>query len=348
MMLVIRKAVLLGVVLGLLGIAGCDFVDDMLERPTPTPITPNFRQLVPDAWSIEKVVGGINIDGDNEEEWLVIYRYDKTPRSFGGPLGGVIYDRQPNRSPENLAATEPYRPSILVAYHLLPSKGGRGYLGENLGGEETPWPRVATYDVNGDEKSELVILGYSFPNFPISLAIFRWVDKEKGYEAVIHAEGEDADVLWGDAGIELKPAFGQGPMKMAIVRSRLYHPYWYLRSQLGRRVVYEWDASQTKLEKRSESIDFVFGRPQGAENPHRPEDPDPAKYPVAYPEAAVLAYHEDWSVKDIVVLQENKDEAQVKARVLVGDQLFDDTFCLTRTASVNVKDVTEWEVRRCE
>ncbi|MBC8492209.1 MAG: hypothetical protein H8D43_00375 [Chloroflexi bacterium] len=342
MMSAIRKVVLLGVVLGLLGVAGCDF-DDLLGRDTPTPSIPDLSKLVPDAWTIEKKVE-VDVDGDGEVEWLVIYRYDKSPRGFGGPLGGVIYDRQPNRSPENLAATEPYRPAILVAYHLLPAKGGRGYLGENLGGEETPWPRVATYDVNGDDKSELVILGYSFPGFPTSLAIFRWVDKEKGYEAVIHAEGEDAGVLWGDAGVELKPAFGQGPMKMAIVRSRLYHPYWYLRSQLGRRIVYEWDASQTKLEKKSESIDFVFGRPQGAEDPHRSEDPDLPKYPVTYPEAAVLAYYEDWHVKDIVAVQEDKDQAWVTVNVVVDGQLVQRTCDLTRKPNESVKDVIKWEV----
>ena len=332
----IRKAVLLGAMLGLLGVAGCDF-GDVLGRDTPTPSAPNFRQLVPDAWSIEKVEE-VDVDGDGEVEWLVIYRYDKSPRGFKGPLGGVIYDRQPNRSPENLAATEPYRPAILVAYQLLPAAGGRGYLGENLGGEETPWPRVEEYDTNGDGENELVILGCSAANCPTSLAIFRWVDKERGYQNMIHAEGEDADVLWGDAGVQVEPSPDQGPIQRVIVRSRLYHPYWYFRSRLGRRIVYEWDASQTKLEKRSESIDFVFGRPQGAEQPKQKE------YPVAYPEAAVLAYYEDWHVKDIVILQENKDMAQVKVRVIVGDQLVDDICSLIRTASENVRDVTKWEV----
>ena len=332
----IRKALLLGVVVGLLGVAGCGFTD-LLEGPTPTPSVPDLSKLVPDAWTIEKKVE-VDIDEDGEVEWLVIYRYDKSPRGFKGPLGGVIYDRQPNRSPENLATPEPYRPAILVAYHLLPAAGGRGYLGENLGGEEKPWPEVKTYDVNGDEKSELVIRGYSFPGFPTSLAIFRWVDKEKGYEAVIHAEGEDADVLWGDAGVELKPAFGQGPMKMAIVRSRLYHPYWYLRSQLGRRVVYEWNDERTKLEKKSESIDFVFGRPEGAEQPKQKQ------YPVAYPEAAVLAYYEDGRVKDIVSVQENNSGAQVKVRVIADDQLVEDVCSLTRKSTGKVKDATWWEV----
>lgn len=333
----IRKAVLLGVVLGLLGVAGCGFDDLLVGRDTPTPSIPDLSKLVPDAWTIEKKVE-VDVDGDGEVEWLVIYRYDKSPRGFGGPLGGVVYDRQPDRSPENLATPEPYRPAILVAYHLLPAAGGRGYLGENLGGEKTPWPRVATYDVNGDGKNELVILGYSFPGYPISLAIFRWVDKERGYEVMIHAEEEDADVLWGDAGVELKPAFGQGPIERVIVRSRQYHPYWYLRSQLGRRVVYEWDASQTKLEKKSESIDFVFGRPQGAAQPKQKQ------YPVTYPEAAVLAYYEDWRIKDIVAVQENKDEAQVKVRLIVGDQLVEDVCSLTRKSTGKVKDVAKWEV----
>jgi hypothetical protein len=343
MMSAIRKAVLVGmVVLGLLGFAGCG-LGDVLGRNTPTPSTPDFEHLVPDAWTIEKKVE-VDIDEDNEVEWLVIYRYDPSPRGFKGPLGGVVYDRQPDRSPENLATPEPYRSAILVAYHLLPAAGGRGYLGEKVGDEENPKPQVATYDTNGDDKDELVILGYSFPGFPTSLAMFRWVDKERGYEIVIHAEGEDADVLWGDAGVELKPAFGQGPMKMVIVRSRLYHPYWYLRSQLGRRIVYEWNAEQTQLEKKSESIDFVFGRPRGAEDPHRPEDPAPPEYPVAYPEAAVLAYYDDWHVKDIVAVQENKNEAQVTLKVIVGDQLVDRTCNLTRKSTGKVKDVTRWEV----
>jgi hypothetical protein len=332
----IRKAVLLGVMLGLLAVAGCG-LGDVLRRDTPTPSTPNFRQLVPDAWTIE-MVEEVDSDGDNEVEWLVIYRYDKSPRGFGGPLGGVVYDRQPDRSPENLATPEPYRPAILVAYHLLPAAGGRGYLGEKVGDEENPKPQVATYDANGDGKDELVILGYSFPGFPTSLAMFRWVDKERGYEVVIHAEGEDADVLWGDAGIELEPDFEQGPIKRVIVRSRLYHPYWYLRSQLGRRVVYEWNASQTKLEKKSESIDFVFGRPQGAEQPKQKQ------YPVAYPEAAVLAYYDDWRVKGIVSVQENDSGAQVKVRVIADDQLVEDVCSLTRKSTGKVKDVTKWEV----
>ena len=336
MMPAIRKVVLLGVMLGLLSVSGCS-LRNVLGRETPTPNTPNFSHLVPDAWTIEKVEE-VDIDGDNEVEWLVIYRYDKSPGGFGGPLGGVVYDRQPDRSPENLATPEPYRSAILVAYHLLPAAGGRGYLGENVGGKDKPWPKVKAYDVNGDGKKELVILGYSFPGFATGLAVFSWVDKERGYEVMIHAEGEDADVLWGDAGIELEPAFGQWPMKMVVVRSRLYHPYWYLRSQLGRRIVYEWNAEQTKLEKKSESIDFVFGRPQGAKQFKQKQ------YPVAHPEAAILAYYEDWRVKDIVAVQENKDGIQVKVRVIVGDQLVEDICSLTRKSTGKVKDVTKWEV----
>jgi hypothetical protein len=333
----IRKAVLLAVMLALLGVAGCDFGDLLRGENTPTPSMPDFHHLVPDAWTIEKVET-VDVDGDGEDEWLVIYRYDKSPGGFGGPLGGVIYDRQPDRSPENLATPEPYRSSILVAYHLLPAKGGKGYLGENVGGEDKPWPEVGEYDANGDGKDELVIRGYSAPGFPTSLAIFRWVDKERGYQPMIHAEEENADVLWGDAGIELEPDFEQGPIKRVVVRSRLYHPYWYLRSRLGRRIVYEWNVSQTKLEKKSESIDFVFGRPQGAEQPKQKQ------YPVAYPEAAVLAYYEDWRIKDIVAVRENKDEAQVKVRLIVSDQPVEDVCSLTRKSTGKVKDVAKWEV----
>ena len=332
----IRKAVLLGGMLGLLSVSGCS-LGNVLGTATPETGRPDFSHLIPDAWTIEQVEE-IDVDGDDEVEWLVIYRYDKSSGGFGGPLGGVVYDRQPDRSPENPSRPEPYRSAILVAYHLLPAAGGSGYLGEKVGDEGEPKPEVGTYDVNGDGKKELAILGYSFPGFATSLAVFRWVGKARGYQVMIHAEEGDADVLWGDAGIELEPAFGKGPIKTVVVRSRLYHPYWYLRSRLGRRVVYEWDDNQTKLEKKSENIDFVFGRPQGAYKPKQKQ------YPVAYPEAAVLAYYEDGRVKDIVSVQENSSGAQVNVRVIADDQLVEDVCSLTRKSTGKVKDVTKWEV----
>jgi hypothetical protein len=334
MMSAIRKAVLLGAVLGLLGVVGC------ASDNTPENNTPDFRQLVPDAWTIEKTEE-VDVDGDGEVEWLIIYRYDKSPRGFGGPLGGVVYDRQPDRSPENLATPEPYRPAAFIAYHLLPTKGGRGYLGENLGGEDKPWPEVGEYDADGDGKEELVIRGYSAPGFPTSLAIFHWVDKEIGYQAMIHAEGEDADVLWGDAGVKLEPDFGQGPIERVIVRRRLYEDYWHLRSQLGCRIVYEWNAERGMLEEKSRCIDFVFGRPEGAGDPGR-ED-----YPVTYPEAAVLAYYKQGEVQEIITVEEggeDRDKARVTVKVIVDGQPVDHTCELTRKSTAKVKDVTRWEV----
>ena len=55
MMSAIRKVVLLVVVLGLLGVAGCDFAA-LPGGATPTPSTPDFTKLVPDDWTIEKKV----------------------------------------------------------------------------------------------------------------------------------------------------------------------------------------------------------------------------------------------------------------------------------------------------
>jgi hypothetical protein len=253
----------------------------------------------------------------------------------------VVYDLQlqSRESPEEDLTTPVLEPSpILRVYPLLPTASGSGYLGENTGGEDKPWPKIGTYDVNGDGTKDLVILGYSAPSFPTSLAIFGWVDKERGYQVMIHAEGEDADMLWGDAGVELQPAFGEGPIRRVITRSRLYHPYWYLRSRLGRRIVYEWNVDQTKLEKKSECIDFVFGRPAGVSNPKE------KVYSVTYPEAAVLAYYEQGQVQEITALQENKSEAQVKVRVIVGDQLVEDICNLTRVATGKVAYVDGWGV----
>jgi len=307
------KAFLLGTAL-MLGLAGC------VLRSAAAGGTPDFGRLVPAAWHIEKVLE-IDADGDEEAEWVIIYRYD-SPTGAEGPLGGVVYDPQPDRLPQN--------PASLVAYHLLPAPGKRGYLGEQS-------CRVEAYDANGDGRKELVILGYGVSGLPTGLAIFGWVDRQTGYRSMIQE-----DMLWGDAGIELEPGFGRGPIKRVIVRRRLYQPYWYLRSQLGQRIAYGWNADGTRLEKRSEGIDFAFGRPEGASKPGQ------SAYPVTYPEAAVLAYYGPGQVQQVTALQEDGNQARVTVKVIVDGRLVEQVCHLVRRSTGKVSEGARWEVNCSE
>lgn len=297
------KVLLLGLML--LGLIGCAL------RGASANSTPDFSRLVPAAWHIERVLE-VNADGDGEIEWLIIYRYDESA------LGGIIYDLQLDRAPQSAAS--------LVAYCLLPAPGGKGYLGEKS-------CRAKVYDANGDGREELVILGYSTSGLPTSLAIFRWVNEQTGYQSMIQE-----DVLWGDAGVELEPALGQGPIKRVTVRRRLYHPYWYLRSRLGRRIVYGWNADRTKLERKSGCIDFAFGRPEGASKPGK------GAYPVAYPEAAVLAHYEQGQVQEITVLREGESGARVAVKVLIDGRPVEQVCELARRSTGRVKEAARWEV----
>jgi hypothetical protein len=204
---------------------------------------PDFHEVVPANWSIEATLA-INADGDAEPEWLVLYRYDKTDSGFGGPVGGVVYDLVPDRVPANLATPMPSRPSAYIPYSLLPRPNGQAYLADR-------WAQPLVYDVQCDQRDELVIFGYgTFNDRPTRLSIFEWRGPLEGYRLMTGTYGA---TLYGDAGIQVNRYQVQdrngrkvdGPIKDVVVWHQLTEPPYYARSQIARRTVYEWTPAIT-------------------------------------------------------------------------------------------------------
>lgn len=159
-----------------------------------------LRKIIPAGW--EPLAGqpqACDLDGDGETEWLVLYRYDATavPDIYGDRknlvpfklIGGVVFDAQANRLPQELGNLSPYRPALLVPYKLLPdfyADKGQGYLGENN-------VRFYLYSSAEQERSrtaracraeEFYFLGYSYLPLPTRLSIFRWAGPQVGYRGV--------------------------------------------------------------------------------------------------------------------------------------------------------------------
>jgi hypothetical protein len=315
---------------------------------------PDFHEVIPAEWTIQ-YMQRLNIDHDSEEEWLLIYRYDKAARGFGGPLGAVIYDPQPDRSPANLATPTAYRPSSYIPYHLEPRHGGKGYVGERAGSGAVSWSRIVqVYDVQGDGRDELVLQGYSgYTDFPTSLAIFEWVDKAQGYRLMTSSFEE---VLWGDGGIEVdRQTITQpdgtttyGPIEQVILRRRLYEPFYYARSQLCRRIVYTWDGIKAALEPADYSLDFCFGRPRDPDDPEGdPYPPGLNSYRVWYPEEALLANYPDGQVSDISLPASGEVGSIVDAVAVVkigGGKTMKASWRLMRQTSGKVREMTWWDL----
>lgn len=260
-----------------------------------------FPQLLPDTWTLQHVES-INIDGDGEKECLAIYQYNAGNGAFGGPLGGVVYDPQPDRDPRNMATSVPYRPAAYVPYHLLPREDGKGFLSERTG----DWSQmIHVFDADGDTFNELVIQGFSGYGFPTYLSIFKWQNKETGFRLMTSPVPGDTvgGALWGEAGVEIKRAtrtdeegneVETGPIQKVLVKTRPSEPFWYFRSQLCYAKVYRWNTAKTILEQQDYYLTFCFGRPDGVQT--RQDE-----YALWYPEEALLAWYEDGEIKEIEI-----------------------------------------------
>ncbi|MFQ5859663.1 MAG: hypothetical protein ACE5LU_29045 [Anaerolineae bacterium] len=260
-----------------------------------------FPQLLPDTWSLQHVET-LNIDGDSEKECLAVYQYNAGNGPYGGPLGGVVYDPQPDRDPHNMETPIPYRPAAYVPYHLLPREDGKGFLSERTG----DWSQmIQVYDADGDTVNELVFRGYSGYGFFTYLSIFKWQNKQAGFRLMTSPlTGETVGgSLWGDAGIEIKREIRtdeegneteSGPIERVMVKTRPSQPFWYFRSQLCHANIYRWNATNTYLEQQDYYLTFCFGRPNAVETRRN-------EYFLWYPEEALLAWYEDGEVREISI-----------------------------------------------
>lgn len=156
-----------------------------------------LKNIVPKGWTLrEQQPAPCSFDDDPDNEWLLLYNYDPTsvPNVYANNaatfnvIGGVVYDAQVNRAPQELGDASPYRPALLVPYKLLPdyyTDKGQGYLGESdvRFYPYTPAPQ-GTKEAPGCHAEELYFLGYSYASLPTRLSIFHWAGREVGYKGV--------------------------------------------------------------------------------------------------------------------------------------------------------------------
>ncbi len=289
-----------------------------IDTPTPTPTALldqiKIKEVIPSTWQPQEL-REVDLDDDDEEEWLLIYHQTSVPNR---PLGGVIYDVH-DASPIQPHLKLP--PAYLVPYRLLPDLEpgkGQGYLGETGYG-------IETYDTDGDGKQdELVILGYSREPNPTQVAFFRWENEEVGYKLTAY--------FYGDGGVEaVRPRDGnRGRIETVIVKEELHERSW-----ICQKTVYLRKKDDVTYEQVSGPIlDFTYGVPS------RP----------FYPEAAVLAYYlalaggggspDDYTTGDgqlsaqNLVKAELGSEARAKKNAVIG---------LTYPSSISKENVSNIE-----
>lgn len=307
-----------------------------------------FPPLLPDEWQVEHV-RSLSIDGDPEQECLVIYRYNRRADGGGGLLGGVIYDLQRPPEVQAMPTRAPFRPLSYVPYLLLPRENGRGFLSERPG----DWSAmIQVYDANGDGADELVVLGYSGSAFPTYLSIFKWEDARRGYRILTTPSAEDpvGGPIWGDGGVQITPE-GQktgeggatpGRIAQVVAKQRATSPIWYFRSRLCFARKYVWNEAIGRLQPADYYLTFCFGRPATAQ-------PAQESYAVWYPEEALLAWYEDGQVREIR-LPPHVMAPRLEATVILHDGT-QHRWIVTRESVMSTEQVRKgprWHLQRIE
>jgi hypothetical protein len=152
----------------------------------------NLKELIPATWTVlPNQFYHCDFDGDQQPEWLVLYRYDQTSPSAAfqpgkavtrGAIGAVVYDLEVNQVRQNLGSPSPFRPVSLFPYKLLPDifpGKGQGFLGES----SVTLGFSPAYQANSDKCSvnEIAVFGYSDGSFPTRLSVFHWDNPSVGY-----------------------------------------------------------------------------------------------------------------------------------------------------------------------
>ena len=233
------------------------------------------QRLIPPAWNLN-VEGSqqCDFDGDNLDEWLVMYRYDsvellrpdqpKGPQVGRGLIGAVIYDARLDSQEQGNPGQ--YPSTSITPYRLLPDftdGKGQGYLGES---KVTPILIPPLKD-GKCQPDEIAFLGYSDGDqvLPTRLSIFRRPGDGVGYR-VAH--------FVGNARVStLEPLDGLQPITQVTTYSRLDDRSLLCKSRTFQRDISQSDVSFTENPDLF-TVDYCFGVPL-----------DPM-----YPEGAVVAF----------------------------------------------------------
>jgi hypothetical protein len=166
----------------------------LIGRRETTPAVPlDLLRFIPPGWQVQTDDQfECSFDDDPEPERLLIYRYNTTTlqkplqrageTEIFGPLGGVIFDTQSSSLAPQPEPPGAYRPGNVVPYLLLPDfyRGkGEGYLGDTdvqlrFFPPAVSGPTCVTEEIN--------VFGYTYGPLPTRLSIFRWLDREAGYQ----------------------------------------------------------------------------------------------------------------------------------------------------------------------
>ena len=234
----------------------------------------NLKELIPATWTVlPNQFYHCDFDGDQQPEWLVLYRYDQASPSAAfqpgkavtrGAIGAVVYDLEVNQVRQNLGSPSPFRPVSLFPYKLLPDifpGNGQGFLGESSVTVGF-WP---AYQANSAKCSvnEIYVFGYSDGPFPTRLSVFRWGNSSVGYLGR-HFVGDARIDVTPDPSLS-KPITAVRTYNRLNDRSQFCEQHYYTRTATDTLSFVE-DPNQL-------TIGFCFDAPA-----------DPA-----YPEGAVLA-----------------------------------------------------------
>ncbi|MCO6449398.1 MAG: hypothetical protein J5I90_01300 [Caldilineales bacterium] len=152
---------------------------------TETDLNIDLNEIKPEAWTTYgDGLQRVNLDDDDEEEWLLLYRYD------GAPLGGVIYDGQTAPYGDLSIPVPNQTPSYLVPYRLLPDYAAgktNGYLGDaNVDFKQI----FLSLDLAGEEppttpRDRLLVRGKRQDGRINRYSVFQWISLETGYAGAL-------------------------------------------------------------------------------------------------------------------------------------------------------------------
>ncbi len=235
-------------------------------------LTPEMQRLVPPEWETLES-RKCDFDGDLEEEGLLLYRYDLAPTKKAeevgsimkrGLIGAAIYDSQVASLLVQPATPQPYRPTEIFTYRLLPdfyAGKGQGYIGES---KAVPYLFPGTIKNGKCQADELVFLGYSDSSLPTRVSIFRWDSTQNSYLPAHFV---------GNARVNVNVSDTKNLITQVVTYNRLNDRSLLCEVRTYRRAA---DAKTISFaeDNAAFSMDFCFDAPG-----------DPA-----YPEGAVVAY----------------------------------------------------------